>query len=95
MPGPEDVIPQQHPQGPWRLRCRHLLLEKLQAVAAAYETVAGPWGQDPAPPSSRQHGSTSASCVHPSCNEDVPVKTIQIGTDAAETTRITGDLDSK
>jgi hypothetical protein len=33
--------------------------------------------------------------VQPSSNEDVPVKTVRIGTDAAQTTRIVGDLDSK
>jgi hypothetical protein len=30
-----------------------------------------------------------------SIGEDVPTKTIQIGADAAQTTRISGDLDSK
>jgi hypothetical protein len=33
--------------------------------------------------------------MQPSGKEDVPVKTVQIGADAAQTTRITGDLDSK
>jgi hypothetical protein len=47
------------------------------------------------PPSSCQHGSVSAPCVQPSSKEDVPVKTIQVGTEAGQTTRISGDLDSK
>jgi hypothetical protein len=33
--------------------------------------------------------------VQPSGKEDVPVKTVQIGADAAQTTRVTGDLGSK
>jgi hypothetical protein len=70
-------------------------LEKLQALAAAHETAAGPEGHDPTPPSLRQHGSISTSRVHPSGNKDVPVKTVHIGTDAAQTTRNAGNLDSK
>jgi hypothetical protein len=33
--------------------------------------------------------------VQPSGKKDIPVKTIQIGVDVAQTTRIAGDLDSK
>jgi hypothetical protein len=36
-------------------------LEKLQGLAAARETAVWPGGQDPAPPSPCQHGSTSTS----------------------------------
>jgi hypothetical protein len=67
-------------------------LEKLQALAAACEATEEPGGQDLTPSSSRQHGSTSAPHVQP---EDVPVKTVQVGTAAGQTTRISGDLDSK
>jgi hypothetical protein len=70
-------------------------LEKLQALAAGREAVAEPRDQSPAPSSSRQRVSTPAPRVQPSAGEDVPVKTIQIGADAAQTTRILGDLDSK
>jgi hypothetical protein len=70
-------------------------LEKLQALAAAREAVVEPRHQSPAPPSSCQRVSTPAPRVQPSAGEDVPVKTIQIGADAAQTTRISGDLDSK
>jgi hypothetical protein len=70
-------------------------LEKLQALAAAREAIAEPRDQSPAPSSSRQRVSTPAPRVQPSAGEDVPVKTIQIGADAAQTTRILGDLDSK
>jgi hypothetical protein len=70
-------------------------LEKLQALAAAREAVAEPRDQSTAPPGSRQRVSTSAPHVQLSVGEDVPTKTIQIGIDAAQTTRISGDLDSK
>jgi hypothetical protein len=70
-------------------------LEKLQALAAAHEAAEEPGGQDPAPPSSRQRSSASAPRVQPSDKEDVPVKTVQVGTEAGQTTRISGDLDSK
>jgi hypothetical protein len=67
-------------------------LEKLQAPAAAREAVEEPGGQDLAPSSSRQRGSASAPRVQP---EDIPVKTVQVGTAAGQTTRISGDLDCK
>jgi hypothetical protein len=70
-------------------------LEKLQALAAAREAVAEPRDQSTASPGSRQRVSTLAPRVQPSPGEDVPMKTIQIGADAAQTTRISGDLDSK
>jgi hypothetical protein len=67
-------------------------LEKLQALAAAREAVEEPGGQDLAPSSLRRRGSASAPRVQP---EDVPVKTVQVGTVAGQTTRISGFLDSK
>jgi hypothetical protein len=70
-------------------------LEKLQALTAAREAVVEPRGQDPAPPSSRQHGLASAPRVQPSAKEDIPVRTIQIRAEAGQTTRVSGDLDSK
>jgi hypothetical protein len=70
-------------------------LEKLQALAAQHEAAAGPGSPDQAPSSLRQRGSSSAPRVQPSGKEDVSVKTIQIGVDAAQTTRIAGDLDNK
>jgi hypothetical protein len=54
-------------------------LEKLQALAASRKAAEEPGGQDLAPSSSRQRGSASAPHVQP---EDVPVKTIQVGTTA-------------
>jgi hypothetical protein len=70
-------------------------LEKLQALAAACEAAEEPGGQDPTRPSSHQHGSVSAPCMQPSGKEDIPVKTVQVRTEAGQTTRILGDLDSK
>jgi hypothetical protein len=70
-------------------------LEKLQALAAAREAAAEPGGQDPALPSSLQRGSTLAPHVQPSAKEDIPINTIQIGVEAAQTTRISSDLDNK
>jgi hypothetical protein len=49
-------------------------------------------GQDLAPSSSHQCGSASAPRVQP---KDVLVKTVQVGTAAGQTTRISGDLDNK
>jgi hypothetical protein len=63
-------------------------LEKLQALAAIQEVAASHGGQDQKPSSSSQRGSTSAPCVQPSDNEDIPVMFIQIGTDTTQTTRI-------
>jgi hypothetical protein len=70
-------------------------LEKLQALATAREAVAEPQDQSTTPPGSRRRVSTPAPRVQLSTGEDVPMKTIQIGVDAAQTTRISGDLDSK
>jgi hypothetical protein len=70
-------------------------LEKLQALAASWEAAVRSGGQDPTPSSSHQHYSSSATRVQPSDNEGVLVKTVQIRTDAAQTTRIVWDLDSK
>jgi hypothetical protein len=67
-------------------------LEKLQALAAAHEATEEPGGQDLAPSSSRWRGSASAPHVQP---EDVPVKTVQVGTAAGQTTRISSDLNNK
>jgi hypothetical protein len=58
-------------------------LEKLLALAMAHEATAEPGDQDPAPPSSCQRGSASAPRVQPSIKEDIPMKTVQIGTEAA------------
>jgi hypothetical protein len=71
------------------------MLEKLQALTIAHEATVGPRGQDSAPPSSRQHGSSSAPRVQPSDIESISIRTIQIEADAAQITRIMRDLDNK
>jgi hypothetical protein len=71
------------------------VLEKLQALVAQHEAATRPGSLDLAPSSSRQRGSSSAPRVQPFGKEDIPVKTVQIGADATQTTRIVGDLDSK
>jgi hypothetical protein len=70
-------------------------LEKLQALAAAHKAAEEHGGQDPAPPISWKRGPVSAPHVQPSGKEDIPIKTVQVGTEARQTTRISGDLDSK
>jgi hypothetical protein len=70
-------------------------LEQLQALAVAHEAAAGHGDKDPAPSSLHQHGSTSAPRVQPSDNEDIPVKVIQINTDATQTTHVVGGLGDK
>jgi hypothetical protein len=69
--------------------------EKLQALAMAHEVAIGQGAPDQAPSSSRQRVSSLAPHVHPSDSKDVPVKIIQISTDAVQTTHITGNLGDK
>jgi hypothetical protein len=90
MPSPSGVLKIQGDRD-----ARACALEKLQALAAAHEVVEEPGGPDPAPPSSHQCSSASAPRMQPSSKEDVPVKTVQVGTEAGQTTCISGDLDSK
>jgi hypothetical protein len=71
------------------------VLEKLQDLAMYCEAVTGPGSLDLTTLRSGQRGSTSAPHVRPSNHEGVPVKTIQIGADAAHTTHTAGDLDNK
>jgi hypothetical protein len=65
-------------------------LEKLQALAAQHEAAAGLESSNLAPSSTRQRGSSLAPRVQSSTKEDIPMKTVQIGADAAQTTRIAG-----
>jgi hypothetical protein len=83
MPSPNGILKIQGDRD-----ARACALEKLQALAEAREAAKEPGGQDPAPPSSSQCGSVSAPYVQPSSKEDVPVKTVQVGTEAGQTTRI-------
>jgi hypothetical protein len=87
MPSPSSVL-KIHEEGV-------SALEKLQPLAPSCEATAGPSGQDMTPLSSHQRGLASAPRMQLSDNEGVPVKTIHIEADAAQTIRIAGDLDSK
>jgi hypothetical protein len=71
------------------------VLEKLKALAAAQEVAFGYRASNQAPLSLCQCISSSAPHVQPSYSEDVPVTIIQIGADAAQTTRIAGNLGNK
>jgi hypothetical protein len=70
-------------------------LEKLQELAVAHRAAAGQGVPNQAPSSSHQHVSSSAPRVQASDSEDVPVKIVQIGADAAQTTHIAGNLGNK
>jgi hypothetical protein len=70
-------------------------LEKLQALAMDHEAAVGQGEPDQAPSCSRQCISSSAPRVQSSESEDVPVKIVQIGVDAAQTTRIMRNLGDK
>jgi hypothetical protein len=70
-------------------------LEKLQALAARHNVAARPGSSDQTPSSSHQRGSSLAPRVQPSSKEDIPMKTIQIGADASQTTYIMRYLNTK
>jgi hypothetical protein len=93
------VLKMSSPNSVLKIRGNHdvgaCALEKIQALATARKTAAEHGVQGPAPPSSHQHGLASAPRVQPSVKEDVPVKTVQIGAEADQFARISGDLDSK
>jgi hypothetical protein len=72
-----------------------LALEKLQVLAATHEIPDGQGAPDQSPSSLCQCISSFAPHVQPTDGEDVPVKVIQIGADAAQTTRIAGNLGDK
>jgi hypothetical protein len=68
-------------------------VEKLHALAAGLAPTAGPEGSDPS--SSHAKALTKAPSVRPSDTNDVPMKTIQVGAEASQTTRIRGNLGGK
>jgi hypothetical protein len=70
-----------------------MAVEKLHALAAGLAPAAGAEGSDPS--SSRAKAPTKAPKVCPSNMDDVPVKTIQVGAEASQTTRIGGNLGEK
>jgi hypothetical protein len=65
-------------------------VEKLHALAAGLAPTATTEGSDPSP--SRARALAKAPKVRPSNTDDVPVKTIQVGAEPSQTTRIGGNL---
>ena len=65
-------------------------VEKLHALAAEDARTEG---EDPS--TSRAKVSTRAPRVQPSDPDDIPVKTIQVGAEPSQTTRIGGNLGEK
>jgi hypothetical protein len=70
-----------------------VLPQKLHTLAAGIAPAAGAEGSDPS--SSRAKAPAKAPKVHPSDIDDVPVKTIQVGAEASQTTLIGGNLGEK
>jgi hypothetical protein len=68
-------------------------VEKLHALAAGLTLAAGTEGSDPSP--SRARAPAKVPKVRPSDTDDVPVKTIQVGAEPSQTTRIRGNLGEK
>jgi hypothetical protein len=68
-------------------------VEKLHALAVGLVPAAGAEGSDPS--SSRTKAPARAPIVRPSDTDDVPVKTIQVGAEPSQTTRIGGNLGEK
>jgi hypothetical protein len=68
-------------------------VEKLHALAAGLAPAAGAEGSDPS--SSHAKAPAWAPKVRPSDTDDVPVKTIQVGAEPSQTTRIWGNLGEK
>jgi hypothetical protein len=68
-------------------------VEKLHALATGLAPATGAEGSEPS--SSRAKALTKAPKVRPSDTDDVPVKTIQVGAEASQTTRIGGNLGDK
>jgi hypothetical protein len=68
-------------------------VEKLHALAVGIAPAACAEGSDPSPSCAR--ALAKAPKVYPSDTDDVPVKTIQVGTEPSQTTRIGGNLGEK
>jgi hypothetical protein len=68
-------------------------VEKLHALAADLVLAAGAKGSDPSPSCAR--APAKAPKVRPFDTDDVPVKTIKVGAEPSQTTRIGGNLGEK
>jgi hypothetical protein len=88
MPSPVDVLTVQSDRA-----AAVVAVEKLHALATGLAPAVGAEGSDPS--SSRAKAPTKAPKVRPSNTDDVPVKTVQVGVEASQTTRIGGNLGEK
>jgi hypothetical protein len=70
-----------------------MAVEKLHALATGLDPAAGAEGSDPS--SSNAKALAKAPKIRLSDTDDVPVKTIQVGAEASQTTRIGGNLGEK
>jgi hypothetical protein len=70
-----------------------VLVEKLHALATGLAPAAGAQGSDPS--TSRAKALAKAPKVRPSDTDDIPVKTVQVGAETSQTTRIGGNLGEK
>jgi hypothetical protein len=68
-------------------------VEKLHALATGLVPAASAGGSEPS--TSRARALARAPKVHPSDMDDVPMKTIQVGAEPSQTTRIGGNLGEK
>jgi hypothetical protein len=88
MPSPAGVLTMQSDR-----TAAMVVVEKLHALAAGLAPTAGAEGSDPS--SSRAKALAKAPRVRPSDTDDVPMKTIQVGAEASQTTRIGRNLGGK
>jgi hypothetical protein len=70
-----------------------MVVEKLHALATGLAPVAGAQGSYPS--TSRAIALAKAPKVLPSDTDDVPMKTVQVGAETSQTTRIGGNLGEK
>jgi hypothetical protein len=70
-----------------------VVVEKLHALATGLAPTASAQGSDPS--TSHAKALAKAPKVRPSDTDDVPVKTVQVGAETSQTTRIGGNLGEK
>jgi hypothetical protein len=88
MPSPAGVLTVQSDRA-----AAIVAVEKLHALATGLAPAAGAQESDPS--SSRAKALAKAPKVCPSDMDDVPVKTVQVGAETSQTTRIGGNLGEK
>jgi hypothetical protein len=88
MPSPAGVLTMQSDR-----TAAVAAVEKLHALAVGFRPAGGAEGSDPS--SSHAKALAKAPKVHPFDMDDVPVKTIQVGAESSQITRIGGNLGEK